>query len=212
MEYLSFRQQFFDAGIFTVGQVNAVMKPFDKNNLGRWTKRGLLVRLKNGMYAFPEWLQRPGFGMFAANKMYKPSYISLHSALAFYDMIPETVVQLTSVTSLKTWDTENAAGQFSYRNVHPRMMFGYDIKAADAQLSGQAGLPPIFIATPEKALLDLLYLNREYKSEEDMEELRLDDDFMASEFSRERMDEYLDRLADTSLTKRMNTLYKVYDV
>ena len=63
------------------------------------------------------------------------------------------------------------------------------MKAADGQPSGQAGLPPIFIFTPEKALLNLLYLNREYKSEEDMEELRHDDDLMASEFIRKRMDE-----------------------
>lgn len=205
MDYMSFRQQFFNTAIFTVSQVNAVVGAFDKNNLGRWTKRGFLVRLKNGMYTFPEWLQRPGFSMLAANKMYKPSYISLHTALAFYDMIPETVMQLTSVTTLKTWSTENAAGQFSYRNVHPRMMFGYDAKTSGS-------LPAVFIATPEKALLDLLYLNREYQSEQDMEELRLDNDFMASEFNREHMDRYLSLVADNSLAGRVAKLYKVYNL
>jgi len=38
---------------------------------------------------------------FDKNKMYSPSYVSLHSALAFYGIIPEAIVQTTAVSSLK---------------------------------------------------------------------------------------------------------------
>lgn len=47
------------------------------------------------------------------------------------------------------------------------------------------------LATPEKALLDLLYLNPYYKSEQDMAELRLDEYFMQDELNTELLSDYL---------------------
>lgn len=57
--------------------------------------------LRNEYYAFPEFRQFPEASRYVANLIYSPSYISLHSALEFYGMIPEEVVQITSVTTLK---------------------------------------------------------------------------------------------------------------
>ena len=57
----------------------------------------------------------------------------------------------------------------------------------------------LLFATPEKALLDLLYLNPFYKTEQDMEELRLDEDFMQSEFNRERFANYLTQIGSKAL-------------
>ena len=96
--------------------------------------------------------KQAGFQFFYfANRMYRPSYVSLHTALAFYEMIPEAVVQTTNVTTLKTADFQNDLGEFSYKSVREDLMFGYDIKPiADGRT--------VQLATPEKALLDLLYL------------------------------------------------------
>ena len=68
----------------------------------------------------------------------------------------------------------------------------------------------LWFATPEKALLDLLYLNPFYKTEQDMEEFRLDEDFMLNEFSTERLDDYLKRIGSKTLRQRVNRLLKVY--
>jgi len=65
-------------------QIYSFEPDFNSNNLTRWVKRGLLVKLRNGFYAFSEYLEKPGFSLYISNRIYKPSYISLHTALAFY--------------------------------------------------------------------------------------------------------------------------------
>ena len=120
-------------------------------------------------------------------------------------MIPEEVGQLTSVTTLKTAKFQNDFGTFHYQNVKTPLFFGYEIKTM------QNGHGLLF-ATPEKALLDLLYLNPFYKTEQDMEELRLDEDFMQNEFNTERLSDYLSRIGSKALTQRVKRLLKTYDL
>ncbi len=192
-------------GCFNINQVLLWEKDFDRNNLTRWCRKGLLVKLRNQYYAFSDYRQMPDFSRYVANRMYAPSYISLHSALSFYGMIPEEVVQLTSVTTLKTARFENAFGSFHYQNVKTPLFFGYEIKT----MHNGRGL---MFATPEKALLDLLYLNPYYKSEQDMEELRIDEDFLHNDFNMSLMEDYLKRIGSKALEKRVRTLLKVYEL
>ena len=203
MDYLTFRERMLPMGCFHINQVLLWEKDFDRNNLTRWCRKGLLVKLRNLYYAFPECRQMPDFARYVANRIYTPSYISLHSALSFYGMIPEEVVQVTSVTTLKTAKFENDFGTFHYQNVKTPLYFGYEIKTM------QNGRGLLF-ATPEKALLDLLYLNPYYKTGQDMEELRLDEDFMQSEFNRERFANYLAQIGSKALEQRTIRLFKVY--
>ena len=205
MDFLTFRERMFPMGCFNINQVLLWEKNFDRNNLTRWCQRGLLVKLRNLFYAFPEYLQVPDFSRYVANRIYAPSYISLHSALSFYGMIPEEVVQLTSVTTLKTAKFENPFGAFHYQNMKTPLYFGYKVKTM------QNGRGLLF-ATPEKALLDLLYLNPFYKTEQDMEELRLDEDFMQSDFNRERFSDFLTRFGSKTLEQRAHRLLKVYSL
>ena len=205
MDFLTFRERLFPLGCFHINQVLLWEKDFDRNNLTRWCRKGLLLKLRNEYYAFPEFRQVPDASRYVANRIYSPSYISLHSALAFYGMIPEEVVQITSVTTLKTAKFENAFGSFHYQNVKTPLYFGYEIKAM------QNGRGLLF-ATPEKALIDLLYLNPFYKTERDMEELRLDEDFMQSELNRNRLEDYLSRIGSKALNQRFSLLSKVYGI
>lgn len=202
MNYLDFKSQLFETGCFNVHQVYAWQPNFDRNNFLHWIKRGLLIRLRQGVYTFPEYLSKPDFGFYFANRMYKPSYVSLHTALAFYGMIPEAVVQITSVTSLKTTNFTNPFGLFSYKNVREDLMFGYDLKPiADGRT--------VLLAKPEKALLDLLYLFTFYNTVEDMEELRLDDAFMQDEFNWELMQDYAIQFKSKVLEKRVKQLINI---
>lgn len=203
MDFLTFKKRMYPMGCFNINQVLLWENDFDRNNLTRWCRRGRLVKLRNQNYAFPEYRQVPDFSQYVANRIYAPSYISLHSALAFYGMIPEEVVQLTSVTTLKTARFENAFGSFHYHNVKPTLYYGYEIKL----LRDHRG---VLFATPEKALLDLLYLNPYYKTEQDMEELRLDESYMQSEFNCQRMVTYLKKAGSKTLEKRVKILLKVY--
>ena len=205
MDFLTFKERMYPMGCFNINQVLLWEKNFDRNNLTRWCRRGLLVKLRNQYYAFPEYRQMPDFSRYVANRIYSPSYISLHSALSFYGMIPEEVVQLTSVTTLKTARFENDFGTFHYQNVKTPFYFGFEIKTM------QSGRGLLF-ATPEKALLDLLYLNPYYKTEQDMEELRLDEDFMQNELNMERLNSYLSKIKSKTLEQKVKRLIKVYEL
>ena len=205
MDFLTFKERMFPIGCFHINQVLLWEKDFDRNNLTRWCKKGLLVKLRNLYYAFPEYRKTPDFSRYVANHIYVPSYLSLHSALSFYGMIPEEVVQLTNVTTLKTATFENDFGTFHYQHIKTSLYFGYEIKTM------QNGRHLLF-ATPEKALLDLLYLNPYYKTEQDMEELRLDEDFMYNEFNKKRFSEYLARMESKALRQRVRHLLKVYGI
>ena len=203
MNYLEFRQRFFDLGCLNIHQIYAWHADFDRNNLHRWTKKGLLLRLGAGYYAFPEYLHRAGYAHYIAGKIYRPSYISLHSALSFYGMIPESVVQITSISSRKTADFSNAFGEFSYRNVKEELMFGYEPRTlADGKT--------FLLASPEKALLDLLYLYPFYRDAAALADLRLDEDFMQETLNTERLDEYRIRFGSKALDSRVRLLTNQY--
>lgn len=205
MDFLSFRNHLYPQGCFNINQILLWEKDFDRNNLTRWCHKGLLVKLRNGHYAFPEYRQVPEFARYVAGQIYSPSYISLHSALSFYGMIPEEVVQLTSVSTLKTATFRNTFGTFQYQNVKESLFFGYEIKPfADGR--------GVMMATPEKALLDLLYLNPYYKTEQDMEELRLDEDYLQNDLDSERLSDYASRFASKSLDRRLTLLKTVYEL
>jgi predicted transcriptional regulator of viral defense system len=123
MTFLEFRAKMFDLACF-----NAWQPDFDRNNLTRWVKKGYLVRLRQGYFAFSEYKRKPDYPLYFANQIYRPSYISLHTTLAFYGMIPEAVVQIVSVTSLKTASFSNSIGEYSYHSIKENLMFGYELK------------------------------------------------------------------------------------
>ena len=205
MNYLEFKNRMFDLACFNTHQVYAWNPDFDRNNFVRWVKKGLLIRLRQGFYTFPDYKNKPDFTLFFANRIYRPSYISLHTALAFYGIIPEAVVQITSVTSLKTASFQNELGEFEYKSIREELMFGYDFKTI---ANGQS----IKLARPEKALLDLLYLYPFYNSEKEMEELRLDEDFLQDELDLQRLEDYLSGFKNKALQKRVRLLKSTYSL
>ena len=68
------------------------------------------------------------------------------------------------------------------------------------------------MATPEKAIIDLLYLYPQYSTQKEMRELRFDEDWMREELNKERLMEYAERIESPALTKRIKMLLKTYDI
>lgn len=203
MNFWQLRNQFYDLACFNINQVYAWQPDFEKNNLTRWTKQGLLVKLRNSWYSFPEYMKTPNFQYFASNKMYSPSYISLHTALAFYGIIPEAVVKTTAVGTLKKASFENAFGSFSYQRILPELMFGYEQKPFLNKMS-------FLFATPEKAILDLLYLYPQYNSEQELNELRFDEDFMQEDLDIGRLKDFTEKFRSKTLSNRVHLLLKIH--
>ena len=205
MLYQKFYKTWFKQACFTSNQVYAWRPGFDKNNLGRWVKKGLLLRLRNGYYTFPEYLEESNFALYSANRIYKPSYISLYTALAFHGLIPESIVQITSVTTLKTANLQNQFGAFTYKTIKPQCFFGYDHLSFLKERS-------LLMAKPEKALLDLLYLYPFYQTGDELKALRLDKDLLQEIVKVDLMLLYVLKFSNKALEKRVKLLLSAYNL
>lgn len=101
-----------------------------------------------------------------ANALCRNSYVSLQSALAFHGLIPEYVPVVTRVTTSRPEILETELGDHVFRHIRPAHFFGF-LRQEVAR--GQEA----FIATPEKALLDLVYLTPGGGREAFLREVRL---------------------------------------
>ena len=135
--------------------------------LSRWVKAGKLHQLKRGLYVLAEPYRKVSPHPFLiANRIKNASYVSLQSALAWYDLIPEYVPVVTSVTTTRTDTFHSSEGSFLYRHIKKSMFTGYRYTEL---LDGQF----VFLAQPEKALLDLIYLTPHSESRDYLKGLRL---------------------------------------
>lgn len=151
--------------------------------LSRWIKKGYLIRLKNGIYAFRREKEKLR-GEDIAFLLYQPSYLSLESALAWYGFIPEIVYAYTSVTAKTTRTFDNAWGRFIYRHVRSDLYWGY------VTMKSEHGT--FLMAEPEKALLDYFYLNLAViNNEDDFESIRLNEEQMKNTLKQEKFRRYL---------------------
>ena len=120
--------------------------------LHRYKKQGFVLQLKRGLYIFPDALPPD---VYIANKLYSPSYVSLEFALSYHGVIPETVYEITSVTTKATRRFETLGKVFSYRKIKKIGYTGYEIQK-------QQGLS-FYLADAEKALVDANYLRLKNK-------------------------------------------------
>ena len=154
----------FETGLLLAGEVN----PADvRRQLSRWTKAGRLYQLRRGLYAPAAPFQKVKPHPFlVANRLVRGSYVSQQSALAHDGLIPEVVPVTTSVTTARPGRWETPMGVYEFRHVKGAMLFGY-------RLTDLGGGQQAFVATPEKALLDLVYLQPGGDAREYLQELRL---------------------------------------
>ncbi|MBM3294119.1 MAG: hypothetical protein FJY82_06290 [Candidatus Aminicenantes bacterium] len=120
--------------------------------LSRWTRAGRLLQLRRGLYALAGPFQKtPAHPFLVANGLKKGSYVSLESALEYHGLIPEHTPNVVSVTTGRPETLATPLGTYLFRHVKRELFFGYErIDLGEGQSA--------WIATPEKALLDLVYL------------------------------------------------------
>ena len=138
----------FESSLLLAGDVQP---EYIRLQLDRWVKAEKIHQLRRGVYmlAAPYQKQKP-HPILVANRLQKPSYVSLQSALSFYGMIPEIVNETTSVTTVRNERLNTHLGVFEFRYINKNYFWGYHL----LDLGGQQA----FVATPEKAILDLIYL------------------------------------------------------
>lgn len=122
-------------------------------------KSGFLKSVKQGVHVVSEdFGLRPYSLEILANLIYGPSYVSLESALSYYGIIPERVSATTSVCIGKGRKFSTPVGEFEYHHIKE------SIYSEGIQLREVFENSYCQFASPEKAVLDFLYL-REKKAE-----------------------------------------------
>ena len=135
--------------------------------LSRWVKAGRLLQLRRGLYALaPTWRRVEPQPFLVANRLQRGSYVSLQSALAWHGVIPEHVPVVTSVGPGRPETVRNSLGTFQFSHLADGLLFGY----ARAEVTPKQFA---FVASPEKALLDLVHLTPGADADGYLRELRL---------------------------------------
>jgi predicted transcriptional regulator of viral defense system len=121
-------------------------------------KNKILLPLKKGLYAS---ILYPPEDFEVANLLYPPSYVSLESALSLYGMLSQFPYVITSVSPKKTKRFLAQDKEYEYIQIKKEYFMGFIKKG------------PFLIASPEKALVDLLYLASKGLRHIDIKELDL---------------------------------------
>lgn len=138
-------------------------KPRDKISL--LLKNESIIRVRKGIYIFgPTYRKKPISLEVLANLIYSPSYISLEYALSKYGLIPERVWTVTCIclNRSKTFQTPLATFSYSKRSAEV-----YPIGLIRKEYPQEGSF---IMASPEKALLDLISQVKEITNVNDMKD------------------------------------------
>ncbi|MFA5188280.1 MAG: hypothetical protein WC460_02890 [Patescibacteria group bacterium] len=128
--------------------------------ISRFLKRKDIFQLKNGLYVSADFYNRnkdeTSYSFYLANILRTPSYVSSWAALQYYNLTTEAIHSVTSVTSGKvTREYRTRAGNFSYQSIKKELFTNFSL--ANGKIASKPGKFDFFIASPAKALFDLLY-------------------------------------------------------
>ena len=169
MKWESLLETVADKPIFSTAQLLSENEPARqvRLQLSHWVKDGQLIKLRRGLYTLnPSKWEGFWHPFLIANQLQPGSYVSVQSALSFYDMIPEYVPVTTSVGPGRQETLRYSSGSFWFRHITEKMLCGYlQIEVMPKQF--------VLMASPEKALLDLIYLTPRADCVEYLSELRL---------------------------------------
>jgi len=169
--------------------------------LSRWVKGGRLIQVKKGAYILSdEYAFQPADWNYIATFIHRPSYISLHSALADHGMIPEYVPNITLVTTKRPKTVGLHAKLLIYQHIKRELFWGYEVR-------GDKNFPTFF-AEPEKALLDLFYFTSGEIKMPFIEEMRFQN---LETLNTEKLIEYAKRFKKPKIMKAAGLLVKFLD-
>jgi len=208
--WVEFQMKMRPFRVFSVQDVKKQFPSMNLMNLVRWQEKGYILKLRNRWYAFNDEERYENMEWLAANLIYAPSYVSLHTALSWYNLIPEMIANTTSITTRKTNRFLTPLGTFDYHSIKPEL-FGFGYVLEDMDSSGKGTGRQIMVATPQKAILDFFYINNYYDTERDIEDLRLNE----TELLKIINDEFYQNLGkyqNNALERRIRKLSKLYSL
>lgn len=148
--------------------------------ISRFLKFKEIFKLRRELYISADFYDKNkadiSYQFYLANILRKPSYVSSWTALQYYNLTTEAIHGIISVTQKPTRTYDTKIGSFSYRSIQKELF---------SDFSSVNGKFNFFIASPAKALFDLLYFKtRQFRGAKIenikplIEELRIDIDEM----------------------------------
>ena len=138
-----------DATVFTTSDVAARLRVPNGHAsvmLARLAASGHVIRLRRGVWALPNRVDPLALPEYLTSPF--PAYVSLQSALYLHGMISQMPAITYAVSLARTRRFTTPLGTVSVHHVQPAFFFGFE----------EAGRAGGRLATPEKALVDFLYL------------------------------------------------------
>lgn len=120
--------------------------------ISRFLKYKEILQLKNGLYVTTDFFEKNrsdvSYSFYLANIIRTPSYVSSWAALQYYNFATEAVHSITSITLKVTREYQTKAGNFVYQSIKKDFFSDFSLVK---------GKFDFYIASPAKALFDLLY-------------------------------------------------------
>jgi predicted transcriptional regulator of viral defense system len=189
-------------GIFSIDDMESIFPGLDKRRLFEWQSHGYIVKLRKGWYCLPEFLNESYSSWLIANLVHSPSYISLETALSYYEVIPEGVYMTTSVATNRPLSKEMAGQYFTYSSIRQELYMGY------ALLDTGFYNRKVKIACMEKAIFDFFYFRTEYSTLKSIRELRFNESVIRDALIMDRLEQYLSQARNSALEKRIRRMFK----
>lgn len=196
MNFIKLHDSLKDFTVFSLHDILQVDQSFHRRRLNEWQSKGYIRKVIKGFYIFSDLVLNENVLFEVSNRIYRPSYVSLESALSYYHLIPESVYGVTSVSTRRTYRFMTSMTEFSYRTVRPDFYFGYVVQAYNQKV--------FKIAQPEKAVLDYFYLNPHLRNENDFESLRVNSEQFFEIVDEGILLNYLTKSLQKSLKERIS--------
>ena len=197
LEQLKSLPHFNKSTVYQLGKQLGLKDTTVDTYISRFLKYKEILQLKNGVYISADFFEKNradiSYSFYLANIIRTPSYVSSWAALQYYNLATEAIHSITSVTLKVTRNYQTKAGNFAYQSINKDLFSDFSLaKGKPASLaslelgrSGPAGGFDFYIASPAKALFDLLYFRtRQFRGvkmetiKSLIEELRIDVDEM----------------------------------
>lgn len=152
LEQLKTLPHFSKNSLYQLGKQLGLEDSTVNTYISRFLKYKDIYRLKNGLYVSADFYDKNksdiSYPFYLANIIRTPSYISSWAALQYYNLATEAIHPVTSVTPKVTREYQTKAGNFAYQSINKDLFSDFSLVK---------GKFDFFIASPSKALFDLLY-------------------------------------------------------
>ncbi len=152
LEQLKTLPYFSKSTVYQLGMQLGLKDTTVDTYISRYLKFKEILQLKRALYVSSDIYNKNkgkvSYSFYLANVIRTPSYVSSWAALQYYNLTTEAIHSVTSVTPKVTREYQTKAGNFAYQSIKKDLFSGFSLIK---------GPFDFFIASPSKALFDLLY-------------------------------------------------------